>query len=193
MDEISDLLDRAAANARPATFDADALVAATRSARRRRRGLQVTGSSLSAAAVVGLSFGVVHAIAPGHTGSPTGAPPTSTQRPLAPAGTVSVLTTGAPLPTRPIPIPSLPQGFAQACGKPGTKLVVRIIPITIPHRICNLSGVEIVRPGSVTAVVPPRGEGVSVLPAEMAGQTSVPEGLEVTTDKATGDVTIRRP
>ena len=168
MDDIIELLDEAASHLQPFTFDVDALIGRTRLVRRRRRTLQVASSSLGVVAVLGVSFGAAATLGAHH--------------PTVPAVATS---------TRSTRLPVLPEGFAQACSKPGTKLLVRIVPVTIPHRICDLSGVEIDRPGEVTAVVPPRGQNVAVMPAGAAARHLA--GLQISTDKKTGDVTISTP
>ncbi len=194
MDDISDLLDRAAAHVQPHSFDTEALVARTRVARRRRQRQQALGSVLGASAIVGLSWGLVQATGPAvHTAQPAGGAPASAPAPVAPTVTAGVLTSGPPLPTRPMPIPTLPRGFAQACGKPGAKLVVRIIPITIPHRICNLSGVHILTMNGSEAVVPLPGHAVARVGISEHGVLVNSAGIQVATDATTGDVTIRRP
>jgi hypothetical protein len=190
MDEITELLDEAASRLRAFTFDVDALVSRTRLVRRRRRTLQVASSALGVVAVLGASFAAAAALGTGHSTSPAVAASTTALVPR--PTTVVTVRTGPPSVhvLRPTPMPALPRGFAQACSKPGTKLTVRIVPVTIPHRICDLSGVEIDRPGQVTAVVPPRGQAISVAPVGSAGH---PLGLSIKTDQKTGDVTISTP
>ena len=74
---------------------------------------------------------------------------------------------------------AVPPEFHAACGRPGTHVVVRQVPVTIPHAACDLTGVIITVPGRGGSVVPRPGRGV--------GNS---KGLKIETDARTGDVTI---
>jgi hypothetical protein len=41
----------------------------------------------------------------------------------------------------------VPEEFRPACGRPGSRVVVRHFPVTIPHALCDLTGVAISYPG----------------------------------------------
>ena len=198
MDDISDVLDEATSHLGAHSLDVDAMVTRTRAMRRRRQ--QVESVCAGVVAVVGSSAAVgilAHVGQPGRspaaaltTAAHPGSPVVGSRTVVAPTATA---TGPQPLPLRPTPSPTVPQGFEPACGRPGTKLVVRDIPITIPHRICNLSGVNIVTADGIGVVVPTKfGEAAAAVPAGVAG-ASLPQGIEVTTDKSSGDVTITHP
>lgn len=73
---------------------------------------------------------------------------------------------------------AVPRAFRRACGKPGSEVRIRKVPVTVRHADCDLSGVTIIVRGRGGAVVPDPGIGV--------GNSS---GLSVTRDEA-GDVTV---
>jgi hypothetical protein len=52
----------------------------------------------------------------------------------------------------------VPEEFQPACGRPGSRVIVRHFPVTIPHALCDLTGVAISYPGYGGATVP-RGSG----------------------------------
>ncbi len=47
---------------------------------------------------------------------------------------------------------AIPEEFGAACGRPGSRVVVRQFPVTIPHALCDLTGVALSYPrhGGVT-------------------------------------------
>jgi hypothetical protein len=47
----------------------------------------------------------------------------------------------------------VPEEFRPACGRPGSRVVVRHFPVTIPHTWCDLTGVAISYPGHGGATV----------------------------------------
>ena len=40
----------------------------------------------------------------------------------------------------------VPEEFRAACGRPGSRVIVRQFPVTIPHALCDLTGVAISYP-----------------------------------------------
>jgi hypothetical protein len=40
----------------------------------------------------------------------------------------------------------VPEEFRPACGRPGSRVIVRHFPVTIPHALCDLTGVAIAYP-----------------------------------------------
>src|SRR5579872_3438762 len=42
---------------------------------------------------------------------------------------------------------AVPPEFRPACGRPGSHVVVRQVPVTIPHALCDLTGVILSYPG----------------------------------------------
>ena len=40
----------------------------------------------------------------------------------------------------------VPEEFRAACGRPGSRVIVRHFPVTIPHALCDLTGVAIAYP-----------------------------------------------
>jgi hypothetical protein len=47
----------------------------------------------------------------------------------------------------------VPEEFRAACGRPGSRVIVRHFPVTIPHARCDLTGVTLTYPGSGGATV----------------------------------------
>jgi hypothetical protein len=47
----------------------------------------------------------------------------------------------------------VPEEFRAACGRPGSSVIVRHFPVTIPHAQCDLTGVTLSPPGSGGATV----------------------------------------
>jgi hypothetical protein len=47
----------------------------------------------------------------------------------------------------------VPEEFRAACGRPGSRVIVRHFPVTIPHALCDLTGVTLSYPGSGGATV----------------------------------------
>ena len=74
---------------------------------------------------------------------------------------------------------AVPPEFRPACGRPGSRVTVRQVPVTVPHALCDLTGVMLSYPGHGGAVVPSPGEGV--------GNS---KGCQVQVDARTLDVTI---
>jgi hypothetical protein len=74
---------------------------------------------------------------------------------------------------------AVPPEFRAACGRPGSRVTVRQVPVTVPHVLCDLTGVMLAYPGHGGAVVPSPGHGV--------GNS---KGIQVQVDARTLDVTI---
>ena len=74
---------------------------------------------------------------------------------------------------------AVPPEFRPACGRPGTHVTVRQAPVTIPHTLCDLTGVHLSYPGHGGAVTPSPGHG-----------TANSKGFRVEVDARTLDVTI---
>jgi hypothetical protein len=47
----------------------------------------------------------------------------------------------------------VPEEFRAACGRPGSRVIVRHFPVTIAHALCDLTGVSLSYPGHGGAVV----------------------------------------
>ena len=74
---------------------------------------------------------------------------------------------------------AVPHEFRPACGRPGSSVIVRRVPVTIPHALCDLTQVTLSYPGHGGAVTPSPGHGV--------GNS---QGIQVEVDACTLDVTI---
>jgi len=48
---------------------------------------------------------------------------------------------------------AVPPEFRPACGHPGSRVIVRQVPVTIPHALCDLTGVTLSYPGHGGAAV----------------------------------------
>ena len=42
---------------------------------------------------------------------------------------------------------AVPPEFRPACGRPGSRVTVRQVPVTVPHALCDLTGVTLSSPG----------------------------------------------
>jgi hypothetical protein len=57
---------------------------------------------------------------------------------------------------------AVPLEFRPACGHPGSRVIVRQVTVTIPHAICDLTGVQLSYPGhGGAAVTAGPGEGIT--------------------------------
>jgi hypothetical protein len=56
---------------------------------------------------------------------------------------------------------AVPEEFRPACGRPGAHVIVRRFPVTIPHALCDLSGVVLSYPEHGGATVPAKAGGVA--------------------------------
>jgi hypothetical protein len=93
---------------------------------------------------------------------------------------VAVAATSAACSSDPAPArASVPVAFRHACGHPGAEVTVTRLPVTIPHKACDLTRVLITVPGRGGMVVPGSSGGV--------GNSA---GLQLTVDDRTLDVTL---
>ena len=74
---------------------------------------------------------------------------------------------------------AVPPEFRPACGRPGSRVIVRQVPVTIPHALCDLTGVTLSYPGRGGATVTAPGSGVANS-----------KGFRLEVDAHTLDVTI---
>jgi hypothetical protein len=75
---------------------------------------------------------------------------------------------------------AVPPEFRLACGRPGSDVAVRQVPVTVPHALCDLTGVILSYPGRGGAAVPDSpGSGVASS-----------QGFHVQVDAHTQDVTV---
>jgi hypothetical protein len=72
----------------------------------------------------------------------------------------------------------VPDEFRATRGRPGTHVVVRHFPVTVPHAICDLTGVALSYPGHGGATVPT--EPCSIANSLGFRLTVHPETLDVT-------------
>ena len=84
---------------------------------------------------------------------------------------------------------SVPAEFRPACGRPGSAVIVRHVPVTVRHADCDLTGVSL-EYGVAAAVVPRSGEGVGA-DVDVARGSREPSGtLNISVDATTGDVSV---
>jgi hypothetical protein len=75
---------------------------------------------------------------------------------------------------------AVPREFRTACGRPGSDVTVRQVPVTVRHALCDLTGVILSYPGRGGAVVPDS-PGSGVVSSS---------GFQVHVDADTQDVTV---
>lgn len=75
---------------------------------------------------------------------------------------------------------AVPPEFRLACGRPGSRVIVREVPVTIPHARCDLTGVSLSYPGH-------GGAAVTGPPGSMIANSL---GFRLEVDARTLDVTI---
>lgn len=80
--------------------------------------------------------------------------------------------------------PSIPAAFRTACGHPGSHVTITKVQVTISHRVCDLTGVEVDDNG-VGVTIPAYGETAAFLDTVSGVVQLVAE-----VDARTGDVTI---
>jgi hypothetical protein len=73
----------------------------------------------------------------------------------------------------------VPEEFRPACGRPGSHVIVRHFPVTIPNALCDLTGVAISYPGH-------GGATVHATPGSIGSSA----GFLLTVDPGTLDVTV---
>jgi hypothetical protein len=74
---------------------------------------------------------------------------------------------------------AVPPEFRPACGRPGARVIVRQVPVTVPHGLCDLTGVVLSYPGHGGMTVPAPGHG-----------TGNSQSMRVEVDARTRDVTV---
>lgn len=74
---------------------------------------------------------------------------------------------------------AVPPEFRPACGRPGSRVIARQVPVTIPHALCDLTGVTLSYPGHGGATV--------TAPGYMVANS---KGFHLEVDADTLDVTI---
>ncbi len=85
-----------------------------------------------------------------------------------------------PQDTGPADLGAVPEEFRAACGRPGTPVIVRHFPVTIPHALCDLTGVALSYPRHGGATVPGR---PSTIYNSLGFRLTVhPDTLDVTVD-----------
>jgi hypothetical protein len=75
---------------------------------------------------------------------------------------------------------AVPPEFRPACGRPGSHVTVRQVPVTVPRALCDLTGVILSYPGRGGATVPDS-------PGSGVGNSM---GFQVQVDAHTQDVTV---
>jgi CubicO group peptidase (beta-lactamase class C family) len=75
---------------------------------------------------------------------------------------------------------AVPPEFRPACGRPGSRVIVRRVPVTIPHALCDLTGVHLSYPG----------HGGAAVTAPPGGVIWNSRGFRLEVDADTLDVTI---
>jgi hypothetical protein len=75
---------------------------------------------------------------------------------------------------------AVPPEFRSACGRPGSRVTVRQIPVTVPHGLCDLTGVILSYPD----------RGGAAVPDSPGGGVANSMGFQVQVDAHTQDVTV---
>jgi hypothetical protein len=75
---------------------------------------------------------------------------------------------------------AVPPEFRAACGRPGSDVTVRQVPVTVPHALCDLTGVILSYPG----------RGGAAVPDSPGGGVGNSKGIRVQVDAHTRDVTV---
>jgi hypothetical protein len=75
---------------------------------------------------------------------------------------------------------AVPPEFRPACGRPGSDVTVRRVPVTVPHALCDLTGVILSYPG----------RGGAAVPDSPGGGVATSQGFGVQVDAHTQDVTV---
>jgi len=74
----------------------------------------------------------------------------------------------------------VPPEFRPACGRPGSHVTVQRVPVTVPHALCDLTGVMVSYPG----------RGGAIVPGRPGGGVSNSKGIQIRVDAVTRDVTV---
>ena len=91
-----------------------------------------------------------------------------------------ILAGPGPSPTVGRDLTAVPPEFRPACGHPGSHVTVQRVPVTVPHALCDLTGVIVSYPGRGGATVPGSpGRGVANS-----------KGLQLRVDARNRDVTV---
>jgi hypothetical protein len=83
-------------------------------------------------------------------------------------------------PASPAARPAIPPEFRAACGHPGAQVEVRMVPVTISHAACDLTGVAISYRNRGGATVPHGGGGTGIGNSDGFELTVRPGSLDVT-------------
>ena len=75
---------------------------------------------------------------------------------------------------------AVPPEFRPACGHPGSHVTVQRVPVTVPHALCDLTGVIVRYPG----------RGGATVPGSPGGGVANSMGLQLQVDAHTQDVTV---
>jgi hypothetical protein len=75
---------------------------------------------------------------------------------------------------------AVPPEFRTACGRPGSTVTVRQVPVTVLHALCDLTGVILSYPG----------RGGATVPDSPGGGVGNSLGIQVQVDAHTQDVTV---
>ena len=75
---------------------------------------------------------------------------------------------------------AVPAEFRPACGHPGSHVTVQRVPVTVPHAVCDLTGVIVSYPG----------RGGATVPGSPGGGVANSKGLQLQVDAHTQDVTV---
>ena len=75
---------------------------------------------------------------------------------------------------------AVPPEFRPACGRPGSHVTVQQVPVTVPHALCDLTGVIVSYPG----------RGGAAVPGSPGGGVANSMGLRLQVDAETRDVTV---
>ena len=75
---------------------------------------------------------------------------------------------------------AVPPEFRPACGRPGSRVTVRQATVTVPHALCDLTGVILSYPG----------RGGATVPDSPGGGVANSMGFQVQVDARTRDVTV---
>jgi hypothetical protein len=75
---------------------------------------------------------------------------------------------------------AVPPEFRPACGRPGSRVTIRQVPVTVPHALCDLTGV----------ILSYAGRGGAAVPDSPGSGVCNSMGFQVEVDAHTQDVTV---